>query len=310
MKTSGDKKLTAQSIFILALLSLSACSTSPEAEEGAAANGGESAAVAGSDAAAPKASTDSVPEDDHNPEIELAVAAGAVIVNPQDAALDANKSADAGAGGSAGSTASTSSPSDSSIPSAPTDSGSSMASAGGDVPSAPMADEPPTKGKKKRGKKPKAAASSVDMASIPEKSLAPGEGVAYTVKNGDTLMKIAFDQYGDIYRWKEIYSLNKGVISDPNHVPPGTKITIAGTGRAPASAHSGEQYLIKTGDTLGTISKTVYGTLDKWKKLWDNNKQLIRDPNKIYAGFYLYYLPEGKVSSTQEVEPSSTTPGV
>ena len=29
--------------------------------------------------------------------------------------------------------------------------------------------------------------------------------------------------------------------------------------------------------------------MTKWKKLWENNKALIKDPNKIYAGFYLYY---------------------
>jgi hypothetical protein len=55
---------------------------------------------------------------------------------------------------------------------------------------------------------------------------------------------------------------------------------------------NGERYLIKGGDTLGTISNEVYGTTAKWRKLWDNNRQLIHNPNRIYAGFYLYYVPE------------------
>ena len=59
---------------------------------------------------------------------------------------------------------------------------------------------------------------------------------------------------------------------------------------------NGESYLIKRGDTLGVISNDVYGTTRKWKKLWENNRQLIKDPNKIYAGFYLYYQPEGKLT--------------
>ena len=49
--------------------------------------------------------------------------------------------------------------------------------------------------------------------------------------------------------------------------------------------------------TLGSISHTVYGSTRKWKKLWENNRQLIKDPNKIYAGFYLYYQPEGNLTN-------------
>ena len=31
-----------------------------------------------------------------------------------------------------------------------------------------------------------------------------------------------------------------------------------------------------------------------WKNIWNNNKPLIRDPNKIFAGFTLYYLENGR----------------
>ena len=55
-------------------------------------------------------------------------------------------------------------------------------------------------------------------------------------------------------------------------------------------------------NTLGTISNDVYGTTHKWKRLWENNRQLIKDPNRIYAGFYLFYQPEGKL--TNEVVPA------
>ena len=129
-----------------------------------------------------------------------------------------------------------------------------------------------------------------------------GEGVKYTVKAGDTLMKISWEQYGNLFRWREIYSANKAAIADPNHVPPGTVLMLSGSGRSPASAqeHNGDQYLIVAGDTLGKISNKVYGAAEKWKAIWENNKQLIRDPNKIYAGFYLYYVPEGKKMTAVE----------
>ncbi len=122
-----------------------------------------------------------------------------------------------------------------------------------------------------------------------------GDGTGYRVKKGDTLMKIAFEQYGDLYRWKEIYEANRGNIQDPNHVPPGTELTLNGAGMVTIE-RNGESYLIKRGDTLGVISNDVYGTTRKWKKLWENNRQLIKDPNKIYAGFYLYYQPESKLT--------------
>ena len=123
-----------------------------------------------------------------------------------------------------------------------------------------------------------------------------GDGVHYSVKQGDTLMKIAFENYGDLYRWKEIYEANRDKIQDPNHVPPGTQLTLNGAGMVQIE-RNGERYMIKHGDTLGTISKDVYGSTRKWKKLWENNRQLIKDPNKIYAGFYLYYQPEGRMAN-------------
>lgn len=142
---------------------------------------------------------------------------------------------------------------------------------------------------------------SPEAPAVPAPEVAGGDGVSYTVQKGDTLMKISWEQYGDLFRWREIYALNKAKIADPNHVPPGTVLQIAGQGRSPASAmeHTGEQYLIMNGDTLGKISGKVYGSKDKWKMIWENNKRLIRDPNKIYAGFYLYYVPESKMTAVE-----------
>jgi nucleoid-associated protein YgaU len=48
----------------------------------------------------------------------------------------------------------------------------------------------------------------------------------YIVKKGDTLSKIAKEQYGKEGRWKYIYELNKDKIKDPNKLRPGQKILI------------------------------------------------------------------------------------
>lgn len=102
-------------------------------------------------------------------------------------------------------------------------------------------------------------------------------------------MKIAFETYGDLYKWKDIYEANKDHISNPNALSAGTVLKLDAPSTPVTVAKNGNPYLIKDGDTLGTISTDVYGTKTKWKKIWKNNKQLIHDPNKIYAGFYLYY---------------------
>lgn len=117
-----------------------------------------------------------------------------------------------------------------------------------------------------------------------------GEYINYTVQSGDTLMKIAFEQYGDLYLWKKIKSDNEEKIGSISQLVVGTTLKIEKSSTVPSISHEGEQYLIKQGDTLGLISTDVYGTSKKWKKLWENNRQLIKDPNRIYAGFYLYYI--------------------
>ena len=43
-------------------------------------------------------------------------------------------------------------------------------------------------------------------------------------------------------------------------------------------------YKIKSGDTLQKVSKTVYGTTTKWKKIYDFNQDTLKNPNKIYPG--------------------------
>lgn len=115
-------------------------------------------------------------------------------------------------------------------------------------------------------------------------------GVAtYNVRSGDTLMKIAFEIYGDVFQWRKIYEMNRDQISDPNVLPQGLSLKTESSNQNIAISRNGERFQIRQGDTLGTISQDVYGTPSKWKRIWKNNPELIKDPNKIFAGFYLYY---------------------
>ncbi len=138
-----------------------------------------------------------------------------------------------------------------------------------------------------------AGPSSPSVAVAPDQSsevAVSGELKDYKIRKGDTLMKIAYEYYGDLTRWKEIYQNNKDSISDPNQLSVGKVIRLDTS--HPVAAIEGEKYRIRTGDTLGKVSHQLYGTPQRWKELYEKNKQLIRDPNKIFVGFYLYYTPD------------------
>ncbi len=132
-----------------------------------------------------------------------------------------------------------------------------------------------------------------EAAPAPSAPVSGGGSELYEVKGGDTLMKIAFMVYGDVYQWRRILDANSDRISNPASLVKGTQLKVD---NAPNEGYYNgyERYLIKSGDTLGVISGDVYGTKSKWKDLWKMNDGLVKDPNRIYAGFFLRYtMPEG-----------------
>lgn len=44
------------------------------------------------------------------------------------------------------------------------------------------------------------------------------------------------------------------------------------------------KYKVKKGQTLADVSKDVYGTTKKWRKIYEANREKIKNPDKIYAG--------------------------
>jgi len=125
----------------------------------------------------------------------------------------------------------------------------------------------------------------------------PGATQQYTVQKSETLMLIAFKLYGDYGKWKVLANQNTNVVKDGATVREGMVLTYQTPSDEFNWTPNGNPYLIRNGDTLGTISKSVYQTMSKWKLLWDNNRPMIKDPNKIYAGFTLYYVDGREVAS-------------
>lgn len=127
-----------------------------------------------------------------------------------------------------------------------------------------------------------------------------GSQMQYTVEKGDTLMMIAFKIYGDYSKWREIANLNTDKLIQGQIAPVGTSLAYYAPSEAFSWNPEGNPYLVKNGDTLGGISTDTYGTMKFWKNIWDNNKPLIKDPNRIYAGFTIYTpIMEGREVATK-----------
>ncbi len=119
-------------------------------------------------------------------------------------------------------------------------------------------------------------------------AVSEGEMANYRVRHGDTLMKIAFSLYGDLTKWRDLRTWNADTVGDGNNISPGMLLKYVYQGNF-VRQQLDYSYLIRRGDTLGGIAKQLYGEVMKYKTLQRYNPRLIRDPNRIYAGFTLYY---------------------
>ena len=109
----------------------------------------------------------------------------------------------------------------------------------------------------------------------------------YTVSKNETLMIIAFKIYGDYNRWRDIQEMNPQV-RGTTQLAVGARLRYNAPARRFVWNPEGNPYMIKEGDTLGTISSDTYGTTKHWRAIWKNNEPMIQNPNKIFAGFTLY----------------------
>ncbi|MGI9526705.1 MAG: peptidoglycan-binding protein LysM [Weeksellaceae bacterium] len=51
-------------------------------------------------------------------------------------------------------------------------------------------------------------------------------------------------------------------------------------------------YTVQSGDSLSKIAKEVYGDANQYNKIFEANKPMLSDPDKIYPGQVLY-IPQG-----------------
>ena len=105
----------------------------------------------------------------------------------------------------------------------------------------------------------------------------------YTVQPGDYLRKIAGMRY--IYNnpkaWPRIFRANRDKIKDPNLIYPGWVLAIP-HGKV-------TEFDVIPGDYLWKIAgfSWIYGDPYKWTKIYEANRDKIKDPDLIYPGWKL-----------------------
>jgi nucleoid-associated protein YgaU len=98
-----------------------------------------------------------------------------------------------------------------------------------------------------------------------------------TVKQGDSLWKLAAENLGKGYRWHELLAVNPGII-DANHIVAGTKINLP-----VASQHTNTTIRVQKGDTLTKIAQKQFGHASSWSCIAHANPA-VQNANLIYEG--------------------------
>jgi nucleoid-associated protein YgaU len=59
---------------------------------------------------------------------------------------------------------------------------------------------------------------------------------------------------------------------------------VEGGSSSTAPAPSGQRYTVVKGDSLSKIAKRVYGDAQQWRKIYEANRDQIKNPDLIYPG--------------------------
>lgn len=104
-----------------------------------------------------------------------------------------------------------------------------------------------------------------------EEAAKPTAGTEYTIRENDSLSKIAEQVYGSQNYWPIIAKLNK--IANPNRILVGAKLTLPAKDEVEEvkSATTQTTYDVKEGDTFFTIAQKVYGDGSMWRALHQAN---------------------------------------
>jgi LysM repeat protein len=70
----------------------------------------------------------------------------------------------------------------------------------------------------------------------------------------------------------------------------------------PASLTAATEYTVQANDTLQKIAQKFYGTMHKWKKIYDANKDQLKGPDRIHPGQVLKIPADVRSQAAPEVK--------
>ena len=119
----------------------------------------------------------------------------------------------------------------------------------------------------------------------------PVDYIRYVVRPGDTMSSIAETWFGDPVKWDLIARANP--LADPGRLRVGQELRLP-----PRDAKRAEitpqgqavptHYTVRSGDTLSSIAKAVYGDPDQWWLIYQSNRVAIgEDPHTLEVGMQL-----------------------
>lgn len=71
---------------------------------------------------------------------------------------------------------------------------------------------------------------------------------------------------------------------DFSNVQSGSSSTAPSRPSPSSSPSTAKTYVVKEGDSLSKIAKREYGDADDWRKIFEANRDVIKDPDLIYPG--------------------------
>ncbi|WP_430787447.1 LysM peptidoglycan-binding domain-containing protein [Actinoplanes sp. G11-F43] len=107
------------------------------------------------------------------------------------------------------------------------------------------------------------------------------EPITYTVRQGDSLARIAREQLGAENRWPQIFVLNRATVPDPNRIFPGQVLFLPP--KQPAGPIP-RLHTVRAGDSLSKIARERLGSENRWRDIWNVNRDFIPNPDIIFPG--------------------------